>query len=110
MGRDCHVNVVLYLGKCMYVFFLSFIFSLLISFTSDKSEPVWHGYVYCISLVLVSMSTTLCKNLYYYKDQVIMLQLKTSLMAAVYNKVMSNAVYIGLLHHEVLTLTHLLKQ
>ncbi|XP_064091164.1 LOW QUALITY PROTEIN: multidrug resistance-associated protein 1-like [Macrobrachium nipponense] len=78
----------LYLLSKVFVLFMPQMLSLLIDFASNKNEPTWHGFVYCGVLLLVSMLTTVIKNLFYYKDQIIMLQLKTSLMAAVYRKAM----------------------
>ncbi|XP_066990041.1 multidrug resistance-associated protein 1-like [Macrobrachium rosenbergii] len=78
----------LYLLSKVFVLFMPQMLSLLIDFTSNKSEPTWHGFAYCGVLLSVSMLTTVIKNLFYYRDQIIMLQLKTSLMAAVYRKAM----------------------
>ncbi|XP_068236627.1 multidrug resistance-associated protein 1-like [Palaemon carinicauda] len=78
----------LYLLSKVFVLFMPQMVSLLIDFASDKYEPAWHGFVYCVALLIVSMLTTVIKNLFYYKDQIVMLQLKTSLVSAVYRKAM----------------------
>ncbi|KAK7065361.1 Canalicular multispecific organic anion transporter 1 [Halocaridina rubra] len=83
----------LYLFSELMVFATPRLLSLLIKFTTDSTEPAWHGYFYAILLMLITLLTTFVKNIFYYIDQTLATQLRSSIMSAVYRKalVLSNS-------------------
>ena len=53
----------------------------------NEEEPAWHGYLYAVTLLVVCEVNSLIKNLYIYDALTISVRIRTSLMAAIYNKV-----------------------
>ncbi|KAG0715092.1 Multidrug resistance-associated protein 1 [Chionoecetes opilio] len=60
----------------------------LIGFMEDGEEPAWHGYLYAVLLFVVCQVRSLLKNSYLYGVLVTSVNVRTALMAAVYNKVL----------------------
>ncbi|XP_037789915.1 canalicular multispecific organic anion transporter 2-like [Penaeus monodon] len=77
---------IVYVISELMLFLTPQLLSLLISFTTDESQPLWRGYFYAGLLLLVSLTTTVVKNIFYYRDQIIAAQLRASFMGAVYRK------------------------
>ncbi|XP_066983087.1 ATP-binding cassette sub-family C member 3-like [Macrobrachium rosenbergii] len=83
----------LYVASELMVFATPRLLSALISFTTDGNEPAWHGYLYALLLMLITLLTTFVKNIFYYIDQTLATQLRSTIMSAVYRKalVLSNS-------------------
>ncbi|XP_042871644.1 ATP-binding cassette sub-family C member 3-like [Penaeus japonicus] len=63
--------------------------SLIIKFTEEDEEPVWHGYLYAVSLFLSCSASSLLKNIYSFRMSVLSTRVKSVLMTAVYRKALS---------------------
>ncbi|XP_068210698.1 multidrug resistance-associated protein 1-like [Palaemon carinicauda] len=83
----------LYVASEVMVFATPRLLSALINYTTDDSEPTWHGYFYALLLMLITLLTTFVKNIFYYIDQTLGTQLRSTIMSAVYRKalVLSNS-------------------
>uniref|UniRef100_A0A8C8M6V6 ABC-type glutathione-S-conjugate transporter n=1 Tax=Oncorhynchus tshawytscha TaxID=74940 RepID=A0A8C8M6V6_ONCTS len=62
------------------------VFSLMISFTMDKSIYTWTGYMYAVLLILVAIFQSLFLQQYFQRCFVLGMKVKTAIMAAVYKK------------------------
>lgn len=59
----------------------------MVSFTQDKSSYLWQGYLYAVLLLLVALLQSLFLQQYFQRCFVLGMQVRTAIMAAVYNKV-----------------------
>ncbi|CAC5415770.1 unnamed protein product [Mytilus coruscus] len=59
---------------------------LLIQFTKDKGEYEWRGYLYSVLMFLVAVVQSLILHQYFHGAQLVGMRLRTSIIAAVYNK------------------------
>lgn len=60
---------------------------LLISFTANKEEAVWHGAIYAVAYVAAIILNCLFMEQYYYLDDVIGMKFRSTLALSVYKKV-----------------------
>lgn len=60
---------------------------LLISFTANENEPMWHGGVYAVAYIAVIVFNTVCMEQYYYLDDVIGMKFRSTLGLSIYRKV-----------------------
>ncbi|XP_064101349.1 multidrug resistance-associated protein 1-like [Macrobrachium nipponense] len=83
----------LYLFSESLVFASPRILRVLIQFTTSLDEPAWHGYFYALLLLSVMLLNTLIKNIFFFLTQMISIQIRSSVMTAVYRKalLLSNA-------------------
>lgn len=56
------------------------------AFISDEKEYDWHGYLYAVSLFVVTMLQILCLNYYFNRMLMIGMRIRTCLVASVYRK------------------------
>ena len=59
----------------------------MIQFTQDLSQPDWHGYLYAVLLFLAAVIQSLFLHQYFHRCMVIGMNMRSSIIAAVYNKV-----------------------
>ena len=59
----------------------------MINFTSDLSEPSWHGYLYAVLLFLAALLQSLFLNQYFVRGYTLGMRMRTVIVAAVYRKV-----------------------
>ncbi|XP_052070953.1 multidrug resistance-associated protein 1-like isoform X2 [Mytilus californianus] len=64
------------------------ILRLLIRFTKDKGEYEWRGYLYSVLMFLVAVVQSLILHQYFHGAQLVGMRLRTSIIAAVYNKML----------------------
>ncbi|XP_076072760.1 multidrug resistance-associated protein 1-like isoform X1 [Mytilus galloprovincialis] len=64
------------------------ILRLLIRFTKDKEEYEWRGYLYSVLMFLVAVVQSLILHQYFHGAQLVGMRLRTSIIAAVYNKML----------------------
>ena len=64
----------------------------------DENEPTWHGYFYAVCLLVVCELRSLLKGRYIYGTLTVSHRTRTSLMAAVYNKVGLELPFLSLKH------------
>nr|XP_045598586.1 ATP-binding cassette sub-family C member 3-like isoform X1 [Procambarus clarkii] len=83
---------VMHVSAELVLFFTPRLLGLLISFSSNEEEPVWHGYFYAILLLLVSFLTTIFRTIFAYNAWIIGAKVRSSLMAAVYRKALTLSV------------------
>ena len=71
------------------VLFVFFFHSLLISYTTDRSNPddTWKGYVYAISMFVVAVAMTLVIHQYWQIVFVLGMRIRTAIIGIVYAKV-----------------------
>ena len=62
------------------------ILSLLIGFVQDTSEPYWHGIVYALILLLVSILQSVVLHQYFQKGFVLGMNIRTALVNIIYRK------------------------
>lgn len=62
-------------------------FSKLIEFTSEKTEPMWHGIFFTVALFVASVTQSVFMQHYFYAVGRVGIRIRTSLVAAVYAKV-----------------------
>ncbi|XP_071514768.1 multidrug resistance-associated protein 1-like [Panulirus ornatus] len=74
-----------FLSECCR-FLSPHLLSLLIRFMTDNTEPVWHGYLYAVSLFLTCELTTLIRNYYFNCVIILSVKVRSTLMSAVYDK------------------------
>ena len=60
---------------------------LLISFTRDKADFVWKGYMYAAMLFTVAFVQSMILHQYFHRCFVIGLRIRTAIIASVYRKV-----------------------
>ncbi|XP_005407735.1 PREDICTED: canalicular multispecific organic anion transporter 1 [Chinchilla lanigera] len=61
----------------------------LIAFVSDYDSYVWHGYVYAILLLVISLLQSLCLQAYFQMCFILGMSVRTTVMASVYKKALT---------------------
>ncbi|KAG0701724.1 Multidrug resistance-associated protein 1 [Chionoecetes opilio] len=88
--RQCYTIMLPPFILCLLLEAVSFLSPVLvgwlIGFMEDGEEPAWHGYLYAVLLFVVCQVRSLLKNSYLYGVLVTSVNVRTALMAAVYNK------------------------
>ena len=59
----------------------------MIHFTSDKTIPVWRGYVYAVLLFIVAELQSVLLHQYFIRQNKLGMRLRTSIISAVFRKV-----------------------
>ena len=59
----------------------------MIQFTQDFTQPEWHGYIYAVLLFLAAILQSLFLHQYFHRCMVIGMNMRSSIIAAVYTKV-----------------------
>lgn len=85
-GLHLSLVAILYLFSESLVFASPRILRVLIQFTTSLDEPAWHGYFYALLLLSVMLLNTLIKNIFFFLTQLISIQIRSSIMTAVYRK------------------------
>lgn len=69
------------------MFMVAFSYRLMISFVSDTESYLWHGYLYAVLLFVTALVQSICLQQYFLLCFKLGLNVRTSLMAAIYKKV-----------------------
>ncbi|XP_035029328.1 canalicular multispecific organic anion transporter 1 [Hippoglossus stenolepis] len=90
--KDFLISALFKVVQDILVFVSPLILKAMISFTQDKSNYVWEGYIYSLLLLLVAILQSLCLQQYFQHCFLLGIQVRTAIMDAVYKKalVMSN--------------------
>ena len=67
---------------CVYVPYRA-----LISFTKNKEEPMWKGYMYTALMFLVALIQSLILHQYFHRCFLTGMRIRTAIIAAIYKKV-----------------------
>ncbi|XP_042233575.1 multidrug resistance-associated protein 1-like isoform X2 [Homarus americanus] len=59
---------------------------LLISFITNKTEPMWHGYLYAVMMLLICECASIVKNNFFDIALILSVRVRSALMSAVYAK------------------------
>ncbi len=59
----------------------------MIRFAQDLDQPPWHGYLYAVLLFLAAVLQSLLLHQYFHRCMLIGMNMRSSIIAAVYNKV-----------------------
>ena len=70
---------------CLFQFANPQIVNLLIDFVSSD-EPNWKGYLYTVLIVVVTFACTILNSHAFYREYLVGLRIRTSLISAIYRK------------------------
>lgn len=66
-----------------------FNFSLLITFTAVLSIPLWHGILFALTLLLISIFSALLNGQHQFKCFLVGYRIRTALISAIYRKALT---------------------
>ncbi len=66
----------------------------MIGFTNDSAVPYWHGYLFAVLLFMTAALQSLLLHQYFHRVFLMGMRIRSSIIAAVYDKVSGYKIFI----------------